>query len=159
MQRPLRFVLLALLALSATALAACGGADEREAKNAYVRGVNAAQNEFASNVSTVSGEITATSSSDEDRRTLERFETAIQDVVRKLRAIEVPDDVQTEHEQLTAAMGGFGDDIKEATTALRNPTTRAIAEAQRTIAMATQTVNGRIDSAIAAINSKLGSEQ
>jgi len=45
--------------------------------------------------------------------------------------------------------------LEKATLALRNPDSRTIAEAQRTIQAATQTVNVRIEAAIAAINSKL----
>ena len=158
MPGPLRIATLLSLLLAALALGACGGDDERDAKNAYVQAVNDAQTEFASTVTTVSQRITPESSSSEDRRTLRRFQTAIEDVVRQLRTIDVPSDVEAEHRQLVAAMSGFGADIKKATDALRNPNTRSIAEAQRTIANATQMVNTRVDAAIAAINSKLGAE-
>ena len=151
--------LLAVIALlaGAGALAACGGGgdDEREAKNAYVAEVNTAQTEFASRITTVSQQITDKSSPAQDRRTLQRFETAIDAVVKQLREIEVPDDVETEHKQLVDAMTDFGGEIAKATDALRDPDTRSIAEAQRAVTLATQTVNGQIDAAIAAINSKL----
>lgn len=152
----LRTAALALLAFAALALGACGGADDREAKNDYVRQVNAAQNEFAQTVTTVSERITDESSSSEDRKTLAQFQTAIDDVVTDLRDIKVPAAVKSEHAQLVKAMSGFGAEIEKATLALRNPDSRTIAEASRTIQSATQTVNVRIDAAIAAINSKLG---
>ena len=154
----LRILSLLSLLLAAVALGACGGADERKEKNAYVQQVNSAQTEFASTVTTVSQRITSKSSSSEDRKTLQQFETAIEDVVAKLRNIKVPADVTSEHKQLVGAMTGFGVDIKKATDALKNPNTRTIAEAQRAITTATQTVNTRIDAAIAAINSKLGAK-
>jgi hypothetical protein len=151
---------LALLALAFTAsglgLGACGGDDDRKAKSDYVKQVNIAQSEFAANVETVAERITNKSSSSQDRKTLEQFQAAIDDVVTDLRAIKVPGDVESEHKQLVGAMSGFGAQIEEATLALRNPDSRTIAEAQRTIQTATQTVNVRIDAAIAAINSKLG---
>ena len=151
---------LALLALAFTAsglgLGACGGDDDRKAKNDYVKQVNIAQSEFAANVETVAERITNKSSSSQDRKTLQEFQTAIDDVVADLRAIEEPDAVKSEHAQLVKAMSGFGAEIRKATRALRNPDTNTIAEAQRTIQGATQTVNVRIDQAIAAINSKLG---
>ncbi len=152
----LRTAALLLLASVALVLGACGGSEDREAKNDYVRQVNAAQNEFAQTVTTVSERITDKSSSSEDRKTLQQFQTAIDDVVTDLRDITVPDAVKAEHAQLVKAMSGFGAEIKQATDALRNPDSRTIAEAQRTIQTATQTVNVRIDAAIAAINSKLG---
>jgi hypothetical protein len=138
-------------------MAACGGgADERKAKNDYVNQVNAAQSDFAATVAAVSKRITKKSSSSQDRKTLEQFQSAIENVVKDLRAIKVPSAVRSEHGQLVAAMRGFGAQIKQATLALRNPDARTIAAAQRTIQAATQTVNLRIDAAIAAINSKLG---
>ncbi len=152
----LRILSLLAVLLGAVALSACGDeADGREAKNAYVREVNAAQAGFASNVTSVSQQITPKSSAKQDRRTLERFKTAIADVVKQLQSISVPKDVETEHKQLIAAMTDFGAEITTATDALENPDTRSIAESQRGIAAATQTVNGQIDAAIAAINSKL----
>ncbi len=152
----LRMVALVALLTGAIALVACGGEDDsREEKNAYVREVNAAQTEFASRVTAVSQQITPQSSPARDRRTLQRFETAIESVVRQLRAIEVPQDVEAEHKQLVEAMTDFGTEINKATSALRDPDTRSIAEAQRAVMAATQTVNGQIDAAIAAINSKL----
>src|SRR5688572_1290386 len=116
MSEPLRIIALAALLLGAIALGACGDeADSRDAKNAYVREVNAAQTGFANTVSTVSQQITPKSSANQDRRTLRRFETAIEDVVEQLREIEVPKDVETEHKQLISAMTGFGNEIKKAT--------------------------------------------
>jgi hypothetical protein len=152
----LRLTAMLLIALAALALGACGGGDERKAKNAYVRQVDNAQNEFAQTVTTVSERITQKSSSSQDRKTLQAFQTAIDDVVADLRAIEEPAAVKSEHAQLVKAMSGFGAEIRKATRALRNPDTNTIAEAQRTIQGATQTVNVRIEQAIAAINSKLG---
>ena len=151
----LKSAALLLLAFAALALVACGGDEDREEKNAYVREVNAAQAEFAQTVTTVSERITEKSSSRQDRRTLEQFQTAIDDVVTDLRRIKVPGAVDTEHDQLVKAMSGFGSDIRGAITALRNPTEQNIQEARKTITTATQTVNVRIDAAIAAINSKL----
>jgi len=144
-----------LLAFAAFALVACGGSEEREEKNAYVRQVNAAQAEFAQTVTTVSERITDKSSSSQDRKTLEQFQTAIDDVVSDLRDIDVPGAVDTEHAQLVKAMSGFGSDIRGAISALRNPTQANIEAARKTITSAAQTVNVRIQAAIAAINSKL----
>jgi hypothetical protein len=155
MSGPPRILAPLLLAVAVLALGACGGEDDQKAKNAYVGEVNAAQSEFANTVQTVSERITPKSSSRQDRKTLEEFQDAIADVVKNLRGIDVPDGVDSEHDQLVEAMSGFGDQIEQATVALRNPDSTKIAAAQRTIQTATQTVNLRIDAAIAAINSKL----
>ena len=152
----LRLLALVALLTGAVALGACGGDDDsREEKNAYVQEVNNAQETFAARVTAVSQEITPNSSPARDRRTLERFEIAIESVVTQLKSIEVPEDVKAEHAQLIEAMNDFGTEIKKATSALRDPDTRSIAEAQRAVSTATQTGNGQIDAAIAAINSKL----
>ena len=147
-----------MLLVAAFSLAACGGADERIARNAYVQQVNVAQTDFADTVTTVSKRITPRSTSSQDRKTLQRFERAIQVVVRKLKAIKAPDAVQTEHLALVKAMTTFGAQINKATSALKNPDSAAIAGAQRTIQTATRTVNARINNAIAAINSKLNAK-
>jgi hypothetical protein len=145
---------LALLAV-ALSLVACGSDNARVVRNAYVQQVNSAQTEFANTVTTVSKQITAKSSSSQDRKTLQRFERAIQEVVKKLKGITPPSNVKTEHQALVTAMSTFGRQIKKASSALRNPDTTAIAGAQRTIQTATETVNASINNAIAAINSKL----
>lgn len=155
MPPPATIATLSWLLVAALALGACGGSD-REQKNAYVREVNAAQERFAQTVTSVSEKITPKSSATQDRRTLERFRKAIADVVERLRGVDAPEDVKAEHARLVEAMSGFGADIERATDALRDPDSRKIAEAQRAIAAATQTVNLRIDEAIAAINQKLG---
>lgn len=158
MSRLLRVLSVCMLLFVAVGLVACGGANERDVKNAYVQRVNEAQTDFADTVTTVSKRITSRSTSSQDRKTLQRFQVAIQDVVRKLEAIKAPDDLRIEHAGLVRAMTTFGTQIKKATAALRNPDSAAIAGAQRTIQTATQTVNARINSAIAAINSKINAK-
>jgi hypothetical protein len=152
---PTRIVALLLLAMCAIGLTACGGAKERDEKNAYVKAVNSAQNEFSDEVASVAARITNKSSSRQDRKTLADFQSAIDDVVSQLKGIKVPGVVATEHKQLVTAMSGFGAQIRKATNALRNPNSPTIAQAQEEISTATQQVNAQIDSAIAAINSKL----
>lgn len=155
MSGPLRILLLLLAALCAIALGACGGAKQREEKNAYVRAVNAAQNDFSASVAAVAERIKAKSSSSEQRKTLADFQTAVDDVVRDLRGIKVPGAVKSEHAQLVSAISGFGEQIESANVVLRNPTERTIAEARNSIASASQRVNAGISSAITAINAKL----
>ncbi len=140
--------------LAALALAACGGSDKKE-QNAYAREVNAAQSKFASTVRTVSEEVRPGSSVSRQQRTLRRFEAAIDGVVEDLRDIDPPSEVEREHERLVAVLRGFGADIEKANEAMRNPTPRSIDVAKQRVASATQSVNARVDAAIAAINVKL----
>ena len=145
--------LLAVL-LGAVALSSCGDeANSREAKNAYVRDLNTAQQAFAMSASEVSQQ--GAKSLGEYRRTLRRFEQTIETFEEKLRAIEVPSVVAEEHEQLIAALTKFGTDFKAVSVALNNPNARALGEAQNAITTATQRANARIEAAAAAIDSKL----
>jgi hypothetical protein len=150
-----RIVSLVALLVAAVALSACGEeANTRAATNAYVRELNAAQREFATNATTVS-EQGKTTSIGQYRRTLRRFEDTISDFATKLRGITVPSVVQEEHEQLVAALTRFGTDFEQVTRVLNNPNARTLGEAQNAIATATQRANARIEAAAAAIDSKL----
>lgn len=136
------------------ALAACGGGTSTKEKNAYAQQVNAAQQRFASTVSSVSQQ-TGSNSIRQQQRTLQRFEIAIAGVVKELNAIDAPSEVTKEHERLTSVMTGFGKAIGQANDAMRNPTANRIETAQRDVATATSSVNARVSAAIAAINAKL----
>jgi ABC-type phosphate/phosphonate transport system substrate-binding protein len=154
MPGPVRLATLAVAALAAVALGACG--TDTGANNDYVRNVNAAQSTFATNVTRVSQRITPQSTPRQDQRTLERFQEAIAAVIARLRGIDPPAAVGPDHARLVAAMSGFGADIAEANEALRSPTRTTLERAQQTIGRATVTVNDRINAAISAINRKLG---
>jgi hypothetical protein len=142
--------------LAALALAACGGGTATKERNAYARKVNAAQTRFASTVTTVSQDIAPKNSVSQQQRTLRRFEAAIRSVVGDLRRIDPPSEVRKEHAQLISVMSSFGADIEQANEAMRDPTPQGIATAQRRVSAATQSVNARVNAAIAAINVKLG---
>jgi hypothetical protein len=140
--------------VGAIALGACGGADVREERNTYVRQLNAAQQEFAANA-TVVARRTSPATIGEYRRTLQRFESTIANFTTTLRNIKVPEPVGDEHAQLIDALTNFAVDFKRAAGTLNNPNARAVDEAKRAIAAATQRANVRIDAAAAAIDSKL----
>jgi hypothetical protein len=137
------------------ALAGCGGGTSTKDKNAYARKVNAAQQRFASTVSTVDQQASSKRSISVQQRTLQRFKRAIDGVVGDLRRIDAPSEVAGEHDRLVAVMAGFDKDIGQASDALRNPTTTAIAQAKERVGLATRSVNGKVNAAIAAINAKL----
>lgn len=144
--------------LAVLALGACGDGTGTKQKNAYAGQVNAAQTKFASTVRTASQESGPTRSISRQQRTLRRFHTAIEGVVRDLRRIDPPSEVSKEHEQLASVMRGFGNDIGQANEAMRDPTPRTIELAKRRLDSATQSVNERVNAAIAAINVKLRAE-
>ncbi len=149
-----RTALLVVLLAACAALTACEGTSA-DAKNAYVREINAAQDRFATSVTQATRLITPESSPAQDRRTFDRFQAAIVDVIGTLRAIEPPDDVEREHAQLIAALTGFADDIADARKSIRAHTTTAIAEGQRKLGAATITVNEKLRRVTEAINEKL----
>lgn len=150
-----RVALIATAILAVAVLAACGGGSSSKDKNAYAKKVNAAQTNFAQTVSTVAQAGDSKNSVSQQQKTLRRFETAIDGVVRELRGIDAPSEVTKEHERLTAVMTGFGKAISEANDAMRNPTPRTIELAKKRVATATESVNARVNAAIAAINAKL----
>lgn len=150
----LRILSLVLLLAGAVTLVACGDdKNSREAKNAYVKELNLAQQEFATNTTTISQQ--GAKSIAQYRRTLRRFEESIASFTTKLREIEVPSVVQDEHEQLIAALTSFGQDFKQVAGVLNNPNPRTLSEAQSSIMTSTQRANARIEAAAAAIDSKL----
>jgi hypothetical protein len=151
-----RFALIAAALVACVTLVACGdGGTSTKEKNAYAEKVNAAQTKFASTVTTVSQSEGSNNSISHQRETLRQFEAAIDSVVRDLRAIDPPSEVTKEHARLTAVMSGFGKAIGDANAAMKNPTPHGIEQAQQQIATATQSVNARVNAAIAAINVKL----
>jgi hypothetical protein len=154
-----RVATLLVLLIVAVALGACGekAGDTAQDRKDYVTKVNEVQQRFASEVTTVTTQYTAKSSNDQDRKTLRGFETAISSFVGELRAIKVPSSLRTEHTQLVGAMSGYASDIAHANAALKNPTTRTLADASNRIRTATQTVNTRLIAAREAINTKLNS--
>jgi hypothetical protein len=154
MSGTLRILSLLAVLIGAVALSACGDeANTREARNAYVRDLNAAQQEFATNASAVSQREAATLG--QYRLTLRQFQTTITNFESKLRTIAVPSVVTEEHEQLIAALRRFGTDFERVTAVLNNPNTRALSDAKIAITTATQRANARIEAAAAAIDSKL----
>jgi hypothetical protein len=157
MQGVKRAAPLLVLLLVAVALGACGGkkGDTAQDKKAYVAKVNEVQERFASEVTTVTTEYTAKSSTNQDQKTLKAFERAISSFVDELRAIKVPSSLKAEHTHLVAAMSGYASDIAQAGAALANPTIRTLADASNRIRTATQTVNTRLIAAREAINAKL----
>jgi hypothetical protein len=144
---------LALVALLVAALPGCGS-DTKEA-NGYVTAVNRAQDEFAATFDRLSKEMTATSTPEQDRRTLRGYKTAVDKVVGDLRAVHVPDKVTDLHAQLIAALVAYGRRLGRVTAAFDKGDPSSIADAQVDLAGAVTQVDAQINRTIAAINKKL----
>ena len=140
--------------LVALAFAGCGG-DDVERNNEYVDAVNAAQAKFSRTVDRLSGQISQSSSPAADRRTLQSFTKAVEEVVTELRRIEAPETVTKLHERLVTAIGAYGDEIAAVSKAISGTDPDELIEAQERLLKATSTVSSRINKTITAINSEL----
>jgi hypothetical protein len=148
--------LITVLLLVATALGttACGK-DETKQRNAYAAAVNQAQSNFAESFKSLSGRITSTTTPGQGRRTLQGFESAVEDVVRDLQAIDAPTDVRPLHRQLIAEMTGYGRAIRSAKRAFATSAPQRILDAQKALVVATTRISSRINRTIAEINREL----
>jgi len=151
MTRPLRAALLTFV-VGASA-AGCGG--DAEERNAYVEQVNRAQQSFADTVQELSGQITEQSTTDSDRETLGRFETAIDGVVEELNSIEPPEEVSTQHGELVETIDGYGGEVSAAVDALEDDEPDELLSAQRELIEATSDVGADINRSIGEINGVL----
>ena len=142
------------LALAVVPLTGCGGSDVN-AKNAYVDQVNRVQQRFATTFESLAGQITATSSAQEDRRTLQNARQALDSAVTDLRKVKPPKEVATLHAELAGTVESYGHSISEATDALASKDPAARAKATATLAQATSRTSADVSRTIEAINQKL----
>jgi hypothetical protein len=143
------------LALIALALLATGCGSDTKASNAYVDAVNRAQNTFATTFDKLSSRITATSTPQQDQRTLDGFRQAVDRVVGDLRAIEVPGKVKPLHRQLVTEIAQYGREIDRAKTAFGSANAQQIVKAQTRLVNAVTRVSAQINATIDRINRTL----
>jgi hypothetical protein len=151
--RPARAVL--AVALATVLPVAAGCSNDVDERNAYVAAVNRAQGDFASTFDRLGAKITATSSPQQDRRTLRGFSDAVQRAVTRLRAVNPPPEVRALHRRLIASIDAYGREIDKARTAFRSTSTARIIAAQTQLISAITTVSGRINRTISQINETL----
>jgi hypothetical protein len=156
MSRLLSVAALMLLLLATLALGACGGggSNDIDHKNAYVRELNTAQAEFARSADDISKRRVPDDASAKIRL-VQRLEGAIDEVVGKLRDIEVPSAVRPEHQQLIDVMTGFRADVRKLTQTYRRGDRDKVEAAVSAFSAARAQVGARVNAAIGAINSKL----
>lgn len=153
MARLARIAFLATLLVAAATLSACGG--DKQETDRYIRELTAAQTTYQTNAERIEAGATSTSTPREDRRTLDRFAAAILDTVAALRTIDVPPEVAAEHRRFVGVYVTWHADIVRFVAAIKNPTRRGIARAQRRIAVANQTFNASVRKAATDIDAKL----
>jgi hypothetical protein len=148
---------LALFLAAGALLAGCSvSADDVDAKNAYARAVNAAQDRFLRSEHQVQAEITtATSTRAQDQRALDQLAAAVDRAVADLRAISPPAAVQELHRRLVAALAAYLPAIALRRAVSRNGDARSLISASTRFAGDSEQVNARVARAITAINAKL----
>jgi hypothetical protein len=148
--------LAAAVAACALVLASCGGGSGDDGGARYVERVNAAQQAFAKRVDELSAGVTSTSSAERDRRTLQGFQQAVDDVGGDLRRIRPPTDLQALHDRLVSAVDGYGKEVEQAADTLRSSRSPAkLRSAQRELAQATTAFGTTLNRTIEEINREL----
>src|SRR4051794_37057409 len=148
-----------LPALAVAALiAGCGSSgDDTKQSNRYVDAVNAAQGRFTTTLGRLSGQISASTTPAEDRRTLQAFDAAVVAAIRSLRAIDPPERVSPLHRKLVGELGAYGRDVRRETATLRSSDPQALVAAQRRLLAETNESSRRINATIDEINTRLRS--
>lgn len=132
----------------------CGGGDTDE-QNAYVEKVNRVQTQFSSAYRRVAGQITSTSSSAEDRKTLALLQKTITDGAADLRAVKPPSDVKKLHSELVAVLDGYGDQLDASSAAVVSRDPARAARAAAALAADTADTSTDFSKTITEINQKL----
>jgi len=145
----------ALLALALALPAAGCGNGEADRDNAYVARVNEARAAFADTFDRLSTEITSTNTPQQDQRTLRRFRGAVDDAVRRLRAVQPPGAVRALHGRLVRQIDSYGREIEQAREAFHSTSPQRILRAQTDLVSAVTKVSGDINRTIDAINREL----
>jgi hypothetical protein len=142
---------LAVLALGA---AGCGG-DDNEATDAYVDDVNRIQSQLVTTYQRVASEITTGSTAGEDAATVERLQAAVDRTAAQLSKVEAPSEVERLHEQLTSALGAYGDDLETAAGGLASGEREQITEARAELTEQTDALREQFATTITDINNRL----
>jgi hypothetical protein len=138
----------------ALAAAGCGGDDTKEA-NAYVAATDQAVTTFEGTFKSLQSDFTATSTPEQDVKTLDRFGAAVQTTVQSLRAIRPPTEVSALHQRLVAAVESYQAVIEKARTGFTAVNTRTVIAARTRFSEALTEVTTKISAQIEAINRKL----
>jgi hypothetical protein len=147
--------LAAILLAGALGLLVAGCGDGAKEKNAYVEQVNGAQKAFAERFDEIQSTLSTTSTPAEDRRALTAFGQATDKVVRELRGITPPGEVQDLHARLIAAVASYGQELRRAQAQIRTDDATQVKQARTDLSTGVRRVQERIADAVSAINAKL----
>ena len=144
--------LLALvLALGA---AGCGG-DDSTAADAYVTDVNKIQSQFVSAYQRLASEVTASSPSDDDAQTFEKLSETLSLMITRLRAVDEPQEVRRQHEELATTLESYRDDLSSAAEQLASGSSARAAKARSQLEKQTATLSEAFGRKITEINEQL----
>lgn len=144
-----------LLAAGAAVLLGVGGCGGDEEADAYIDAVNRTQTDFARTFERLRDRITATSTPEQDRRTLGRFRVAVDQAVGELRAIDPPAEVAGLHRRLVGDIGRYGTEIEKARRAFGSSDPQRVLAAQTELVSEVSDISGDIDATIGDINDEL----
>lgn len=149
--RDLRRVASTCIVVLGLAAAGCGG-DTAE-KNDYVDAVNKAQTDFNETVGKV--QTGATSGAADAEKNFDALGASLDKVVADLKAVDAPDDVKAEHDQLVANMAEFGDVIEKFGEQVSSGDQQKILDAQTELITDAGEIATKISQTITQINTKL----
>jgi hypothetical protein len=161
--------ILATLAISAGAVA-CGSGDDDNggsngsdtsaqeplSKDAYLKQVNAAQTEFATDASKLN--LANPSSAKEFGNSLGSLEGLIDTLRRQLAQMTPPEDVTAEHDDVVRQLGDYGDVIANQKGALTSGDPEKAKAAAQKVGKASTDFSQQFDATIEQINENLGLE-
>ena len=150
-----RVIPVLLIVLSLVGVAACGSNDTAKQRNTYADEVNRAQNDFAQSFKSLSRRISSSTTPARGRRTFRGFGDAVDTVVRDLRRIDAPSDLQPLHQRLISEIAGYGQAIRKAKDEFATGSPQRSEAAQTALVTATTEISARINRTIAAINRQL----
>ncbi|HYF25653.1 MAG TPA: hypothetical protein VD931_07955, partial [Baekduia sp.] len=110
---------------------------------------------FAQTFERLRDRITATSTPQQDRRTLASFRAAVDDAVGDLRAIEPPQEVAALHRRLVGQIGSYGTALERARRTFGSADARRVLAAQAQLVERISTISGSINATINEINDEL----
>jgi len=131
-------------------------AQEPLSKDAYLKQVNAAQTEFATDASKLN--LANPSSAKDFGNSLGSLEGLIDTLRQQLAQITPPEDVATQHDDLVRQLGDYGDVIADQKGALTSGNPEQAKAAAQKVGKASTDFSHEFDATIAQVNENLGLE-